>query len=374
MVTLTAPAPRAADSRAERLRHLGPNWYATVMGTAITANAGVGLPYRTGFLPRLCEGVWVLAAAMLVAVLAGRAVRWVRHPDAGVRDLLDPAVAPFYGCLSMAMLAVGAGALTAGRPVVGAHGGVVLDAVLWSAGAVTGVVVAAGVPYLMITRHRIGHDDATPAWLLPVVPPMVAAALGPALLPHLPAGAGQAREALLLGCLAMFGISLLSTLVALPLIWSRLLRTDSLPIALTPALFLVLGPLGQSVTATGTLSDAAPAAHLPAPYPAALHAFTLLYGVPVMGFALLWLALAAALTVRAVSRGMRFSMVWWAFTFPVGTCVTGAEGLARHTGLHALSGLSAGLYVLLVAAVLAAGTGTVRGVARGELLPRHAAA
>ena len=67
-----------------------------------------------------------------------------------------------------------------------------------------------------------------------------------------------------------------------------------------------------------------------------------------MGFALLWLALAAAMVVRARRRGMGFAMTWWAFTFPVGTCVTGAEGLARHTGLVAFDGLAVALYVLLV--------------------------
>lgn len=67
-------------------------------------------------------------------------------------------------------------------------------------------------------------------------------------------------------------------------------------------------------------------------------------------------------------------MTWWAFTFPVGTCVTGAEGLARHTGLVVFDGLAIGLYVVLVAAWGVAALHTVRGLLRGELLagPRPA--
>jgi tellurite resistance protein TehA-like permease len=139
-------------------------------------------------------------------------------------------------------------------------------------------------------------------------------------------------------------------------------------------LLLVLGPLGQSTTAAGTIADAAPVASLPSPYAAALDGFAVLYGVPVIGFALLWLAIAEAMVLRAFRAGLRFSMTWWAFTFPVGTCATGATSLARHTHLHALAWLAVGLYALLVAGWLAAASGTVRGTLTGRLLapPRAA--
>jgi tellurite resistance protein TehA-like permease len=165
----------------------------------------------------------------------------------------------------------------------------------------------------------------------------------------------------------MFGLSLLATFVMLPLILARLLTGGPLPLALTPTLFLVLGPLGQSTTAVGNLADMAPGV-VPAPYDRGFGVLAVLYGVPVMGFALLWLGLAAALVVRARRRGMGFMMTWWSFTFPVGTCVTGAEALARRTGLAVLGGLALGLYALLVAAWAVAAVRTGRGVVNGELL------
>lgn len=365
-VRASAPASPSVRGWTGAVRHVGPNWYAAVMGTAIVANAGVALPGGQGWLRAACTAVWALSAVLLVAVLAARAAHWACHPDQARRDLADPAVAPFYGCLPMALLAVGAGTLLVGRDVVGERAAVTADAALWAVGAASALLAAAAVPYLMVTRHRIGPDDASPVWLLPIVAPMVAAATGPALIPHLPAGATQTREALLLGCYAMFGLSLLATLLMLPLVWSRLLRPEPLPLALTPTLFLVLGPLGQSVTAVGQAADAAPGA-VPAPYATAMRGFAVLYGVPVTGFALLWLALAAALVVRAARRGMPFAMTWWAFTFPVGTCVTGAASLARQTGLHALGWLAVGLYTALVAAWLTVGVRTVRGMAGGRL-------
>ncbi|MER8016438.1 C4-dicarboxylate ABC transporter [Streptomyces griseoluteus] len=348
---------------AARLRHLGPNWYAAVMGTAIVGSAGAALPAP---VRPLCAALWTLSLLLLLALLAARALHWTHHRDQARADLLDPATAPFHGCAAMALLAVGGGALSAGRYLIGTRVAVALDAVLFGAGTALGLAAAVAVPYLMVTRHRPALADATPIWLLPLVAPMVSAALGPALVPYLPPG--QARETLLLGCLALFGLSLLATLLMLPLLLARLLLHGPLPLALTPALFLVLGPLGQSTTATGAIADLAPGV-LPAPYDRGLAVFAVLYGVPVMGFALLWLVFAGAQLVRARRRGMRFALTWWGLTFPVGTCVTGAASLARHTGLDVYAALAVGLYALLLLAWGAAATGTVRGLLSGTLLP-----
>ncbi|MEU8683321.1 TDT family transporter [Streptomyces sp. NPDC048611] len=360
----TAPGTPPAPGRAS-VRQLGPNWYATVMGTAIVASAGAALPL-TAPGPRLVyQAFWALSALMLPVLLAARAVHWARHRDQARRHLLDPAVAPFYGCLAMALLAVGGGTLAVGRDVIGTPAAVAADAVLWTAGTLTGLATAAVIPYLMVTRHRIEPGSASPVWLLPLVAPMVSAALGPALVAHLPAG--QAQRTLLFVCYALFGMSLLATLLVLPLVVSRLLHHGPLPLALTPTLFLVLGPLGQSTTAVNHLADAAPGV-VDATTAHAMGAFAVLYGVPVMGFALLWLTLTGALVVRAFRRGMGFSMTWWGFTFPLGTCVTGAAGLARHTGVGAWDWLAAALFAALVAAVAVAGARTAAGLARGQLL------
>ncbi|MFK0015629.1 TDT family transporter [Streptomyces sp. NPDC091027] len=356
---VTEPAPTA--HKAPALRHFGPNWYAPVMGTAIIANAGATLPYQLPGQRVACQLVWALSALALAAVLTARAGHWIHHRDQARAHLLDPAVAPFYGCLAMALLAVGGGTLIVGKDLIGTDAAVAVDAVLYTAGTAIGLTAAVAVPYLMVVRHRIEPRQATPVWLLPLVAPMVSAALGPLLIPHLPAG--QPREALLLACYAMFGISLLATLLMLPLIFGRLILGGPLPLALTPTLFLVLGPLGQSTTAVNQLADAAPQA-IGAPYADALGAFAVVYGVPVMGFALLWLALAGALLVRAARDGMGFAMTWWALTFPVGTCVTGAAGLARHTGLTAFSWLAAALFLALLTAWLLTATHTTRSLPR----------
>ncbi|MGQ4428562.1 TDT family transporter, partial [Streptomyces violaceoruber] len=309
-----SPSSTAAGQvtrRVPAVRHLGPNWYACVMGTAIVGTAGAALPGHVAGLRAACTAVWALSLVLLVVLLTARSLHWLHHRDQARAHLLDPSAAPFYGCLSMALLAVGGGALALGRDWIGTPAAVALDTVLFTAGTVIGLAAAVAEPYLMAVRHRVEPGQASPVWLLPLVAPMVSAAVGPLLVPHLPAG--QPRETLLLACVAMFGMSLFATLVTLPVVFGRLLTGGPLPLALTPSLFLVLGPLGQSTTAVGKFADVAPGV-VPGPYAEGFAVFAVLYGVPVTGFALMWLALAAAHVVRARRAGMRFSMTWWSFT------------------------------------------------------------
>ncbi|GAA4825497.1 TDT family transporter [Streptomyces ziwulingensis] len=327
------------------------------MGTSVVATAGVALPWQPPGLRTVCAAVWALSLLLLLTLLAARSLHWLHHRDQARAHLLDPAVAPFYGCAAMALVAVGGGAVTVGRDWIGTRAAVALDVVLFTAGTAVALAAAVGVPYLMAVRHRVGPGQAVPGWLLPLVAPMVSAALGPLLVPYLPAG--PPRETLLLACLALFGLSLLATLLMLPLVFGRLLVAGPLPLALTPSLFLVLGPLGQSTTAVGNFADVAPGA-VPSRLAEGFAVLAVLYGVPVMGFALLWLCLATAHVVRARRHGMGFSMTWWSFTFPVGTCVTGAAALARHTGPAGYDGLALVLYGVLVAAWAVACTGTAR--------------
>ena len=345
-------------------RDLGPNWYAAIMGTGIVAIAAATLPVSVPGLDAFALAVWVLAAGFLVLLTAAWAVRWSRYPGRARADADNPVMAQFWGAPAMALMTVGTGTLLLGRQWIGLRAAVDADWVLWGAGTALGLVTACWIPYLMMTRHEIAVDGAFGGWLMPVVPPMVSAATGALLVPY--AGGGQARLTLLLGCYAMFGVSLFASMIIIPLIWSRLVTYKTLPALLVPTCWIVLGPLGQSVTAAGNLAKVAGLA-LPRPYPAGANVLALLYGIPTWGFAMLWLAIAAALTVRALRHGLPFGLTWWSFTFPVGTCVTGTIALAARTGSGVLRGAAIVLFLLLTAAWLVVAARTLYESARGRL-------
>lgn len=352
------------DRPGDVFRDLGPNWFAAVMGTGIVAVAAATLPFQVAGLHAFAVAVWVLAAGWLVLLTAAWAVHWTRYRQRALAHAGNPVMAQFWGAPAMALMTVGTGTLLLGREWIGLRAAVDADWALWGAGTALGLITACWIPYLMMTRHAIAPDAAFGGWLMPVVPPMVSAASGALLIPY--AAAGQARLTLLLGCYAMFGVSLFASVIIISLIWSRLVTHKTLPAALAPTSWIVLGPLGQSVTAAGNLAREAGLV-LPRPYPAGADVFALLYGVPAWGFAMAWLAIAAALTVRALRRGLPFGLPWWSFTFPVGTCVTGTIALAARTGSDVFRGAAGVLFLLLAAAWLVVAARTCYESARGRL-------
>jgi C4-dicarboxylate transporter/malic acid transport protein len=348
----------------EVLAYLGPNWYASIMGTGIVANAAVTLPRQVPGLHTAALIVWLAASIMLVALSLAWAGHWLRHRATARGHAANPVMAQFYGAPPMALMTVGAGTLLLGKDLLRTTLAVRVDAVLWTAGTVAGLVSALVIPYLMFTRHELRPDSIFGGWLMPVVPPMVSAATGALLVPHVPAG--QFRLTLLLACYAMFGLSLLASVIVTTLIWYRLTMHKLGPAATVPTLWIVLGWLGQSITAVNLLGSVAHLA-LPAPYSTAFTALGLVYGIPVFGFALLWIGLAASVTVRTAREHLPFTLTWWSFTFPVGTVVTGTSALAAHTGSTVITWMAVAFYLGLVGAWATVAVRTARGSLRGAL-------
>ena len=355
----------AAPTRVEILGGIGPNWFASVMGTGIVANAGATLPVHLPGLYTFTRAVWVIAALLLVVLLAVVGGHWLRHPTVARSHARNPQMAHFYGAAPMALLTVASGAVLVGGDLIGELAAVELAWALWVAGTVGGLFTAVSIPFLMFTQHSVGPDAAFGGWLMPVVPPGVAAATGALLIPHMTPGVG--RQTMFYGCWALFGLTLVAAFIIISMIWSRLSLYGVSGTARVPTLWIVLGPLGQSITAAGLLGVSAVLV-VDAVTAQTINVFVILFGVPVWGFAVLWIALATSLTVRTMIRGMPFALTWWSLTFPVGTFVTGTTQLAVHTGLPAFKVAALIAYLGLLSTWLLVAVRTARGSLRGNLL------
>lgn len=352
-------------TRRDAPRLLGPNWFTPVMGTGIVATSASTLPLRPAWLAPVATGVWVVAAAVLLAVVAVTVVQHARWQGVLRRHLDDPVLVHSFGAVAMALLTVGAGAVSVGAALLGTTAAVAIGAVLLVVGTVIGVVTAIGVPRLVRARggYEVGDADAT--WLLPVVPPLVSAAVVPLLSPYLPAG--WPRLAVLGVCVALLLVGVLAGSAMLVPVALRLRRLGRAPAEDLPPAWVLIGLLGQAVTAVHTIGDGA-VTELGDGWAWLGPAF----GLPVVGVALLVLAALAFWTVRARLRpeGLPFAMTWWSFVFPTGTVVTGLSALSASTGLLLTAELASGLYVALVAVWLLVAALTVRGLVDRSLVPR----
>lgn len=342
---------------------VGPNWFASVMGTGIVAVAGATLPIAVPAL--LTTTAWVLAVVALLVLLVVMPLTWLTHTSS-LRDIANDAIAiQFFGAPPMALMTVASATVLVGQRYLGESLAVTIGWSLWAIGTVLGFIAAVAVPYRLFTRLEVHQDAAFGGWLMPVVPPMVSASVGAILLPYAPAG--EVRQSLLMVCYACFGMSLMASVIIITLIWSRLAYFGTSGSARVPTLWIVLGPVGQSITAAGALGAVALQTVDP-PLSTALDAFAVVFGVPMFGFMVLWMPMAAALTWRAHRRNMGFALTWWSFTFPVGTCVTGTSQLARHTGLAMFDVIAVTLYGLLLTAWLVVVVRTFQHSRHGELL------
>ncbi|WLP89439.1 TDT family transporter [Gordonia sp. NB41Y] len=375
-MTITAPRLRAARRirptplpvRPERFAHLPPNWFAVVMGTGIIAVAAHGMPGHPAFLTPVAVVFWALACVVFVPVAGATAVQWLRHPHIARGHRRHAVTAHFYGAVPMATLTVGTSTLVGGSTVIGHDTALVIDLVCFGVGTVGGVITAVtiGVPHLL--GRRGDRTEAFGGWLMSVVPPTVSASSAALLAATVtPAWARWTLMAVGVACL-LCSIAVSAPILAMVL---RRLVTGGVGAApMVPTWWIVLGPLGQSVTAAGLLA-VAPAGLVDPATLRLLDQLAVGYAVPVWSLALAWIGIAAAVTAHTVRSGMPFALTWWSFTFPVGTFVTGSSVLAAATGLAVFAVVAWVAGVALLAAWLVVAGRTLAGLAATDGRPHR---
>ncbi|MCH6196131.1 hypothetical protein MHT86_01265 [Corynebacterium mastitidis] len=275
----------------------GPAWAGAALGTG-----GFATLSRLHGWDWLANALLLLAAALIVRIAAG----WWRHRV----PPLERAAAPAWALLGMAITTVGS-AQTAVTHQWWLHG---LLVVLGAA-----ICLGANAAYWPVLRGEPTFLSLFPV-MCPVVPAVGLAQWAEA---GMPGAAGARALGWLLCALAVCG-----AVPAFVLVYRRMLPWGP-PAPLAATCWIPLGIVGQSVVAVVTLGG-----------PRAYGWAVLALGLPLA----LW---AAWRHWGSLPGWAPYNPTWWASTFPVATCGTGAYALSGGQGWWAA--LSLGLLFLLAA-------------------------
>lgn len=318
----------------------GPVWFSSVMGTGILSTL---LGRESAQVPSLLVPATLLLGVgclLLLALTAGFAARVIQDRDVFTATIRDSTVVPTWGTVSMGVLAVGAAVLTV-LPQLGARTSsgdparwvVGIDAGCWALGTALGVVTAFGFAAVLVKRD-VGHP--LPAWGLPIVPPMVSATTGAALVPHL--GTPAARLIMLVGIVACFFLSLFLGGLVFAIAYHHHWRTLALPVPASFSSWIPLGVVGQSMAAAQVMVAQSAPLLTPAAA-AAAHQLADAYGYVMLATSVPVIAYAVRMSVRGFRARIAFAPGWWALTFPIGTLALGTRLLGASTGNPEISSL-----------------------------------
>jgi tellurite resistance protein TehA-like permease len=303
----------------------------------------------------LGAAIWSLAAAVFAILFPLLTLRVLLSPSGFVVLLRAPATAQLWGLPPMAAFSVVIGLVRIVAPHGGGHLAIVVAQGLWIFGVAGSVFSAFIVPYLMITEHELRPESALGTWVLPVVPPVVAAVPAALLLPTFPAAL---QPSILVIAYAMLSLGLALTALKIAVYYARLLFHKVPTGGLTPGMWLVVGPLGQSIA--GAYALGLSAALVWPEFDRGFVIAAVVYGMFVWGFANYWLALAMIATLRVVRAGMPFTLRWWAFCFATGMLTSGTDALYAATGAGLFAFIAVAQLALLAGLWLLVATLTVR--------------
>lgn len=346
---------------------VGPGWFTSVMGTGILGISLVASPLSIPGATDAGFAVWALAALVFAVIAPLLVVRAIVAPRGLLATLHDPSTAQLWGAPPMAAFTIATGLVRIAAPHGGGEAAIALAQGLWVVGAILALLSAFVVPHIMMTRHELKPEQALGTWLLPVVPPIVASVPAALLLPTFPL---VFRSSILALAYGMLGLGVALAALTTAVFYSRLLFTKVPRGPLAPSMWLVVGPLGQSIAGACALGTSAVSA-----WPElgrGLETSGVVYGLLVWGFAIYWLGLAVVTTLQAVRSGMPFTLGWWSFTFPVGVLIAGSDALHAATGAVLFEAAATVLLALLAGTWPIVATRTARDAVRA-LAPQSSA-
>ncbi len=300
-----APAePKPANS----LEFFPINMFALIMGLGGFTIATHQLERLIGLNPVISTISVLVTSGLLALFLALYAYKIVRYPAAVQAEWNNPVKLSFFPTISISLLILSACYLVPNKQI---------SFWLWSTGTVLQFITAFAVIRFWIRKEHFKEQHLNPAWFIPAV--------GNIFVPIAGAAHGYIEVSWF-----FFSFGLLFWLILQTIIFNRLIFHTPLPEKLLPTLFILIAPPSVGFLSYTTLTSHGfldPFAHF------------LYYGALVM-FLLL-------LSKFGQLARLRFSLSWWAYSFPMAAFTLATFRFFEITGLPFLKNAGFALYGLL---------------------------
>ena len=348
-------------------RQFGTNWFTVVMGIGIVAALTYTSPIPIPGLQSIGIAFFLLANVVFIIALSLWSCRWICHTDEALKDFSDPGKILFYGALAMSISVMGNDYLVIGRHLLSLETAVLISKTLWLCGVVVALFTVVAIPYLLFISHHVSPEDTHASWLIPIVPPIVAAATGTKLIPYWSSLTWQFFFTILI--LAMFGMTFFLFIMISSLYYSRLVYSGKLAGGFVPSIWIVIGPIGMTMTIFSTL----PLVTQPflETMNSGFQALGTIFAISMWGVGIWWIVIASLYSLLHLIKKdckIPFSLGWWSYVFPLGSFTTGTYALNDLLGnsFFAVAGFIQ--FIALIGVFSVVLSKTLIGVFNGTLL------
>lgn len=283
--------------------HLAPASFTIVMGTGAFAITTSMMAARHPWLSYPAQCLNILNFALFVILLVGAIISWPRN-RACVRDCLSaPAKGAFYSAIGISLLVLGAQALNF-------RFGTGLAICLWTIGCVVTLFLNLGLIMRFFLQPKLELAHITPVFYIPVAALVVIPVAGAPLAGIV--GDHPFRAFIIIADFIGVGAGLMLHMGLFSMLLQRHLLLEPIADQLAPTIWIHIAPIGWgAVSIIGIANEL---------FGSQVREMAIFLGAILWGAALWWLIMAALLTIRAaIRRGLKFSLAWWAFIFPIGS-------------------------------------------------------
>ncbi len=348
-----------------------PSWFSVIMGTGVLSTLIHQAPHQFRGMEDIGTALYLLNCFLFVLFLGISVTRYIMFPYVWRHLIRYPPQCFFLGTLPCGLSTIVAATAYIAVPKYGQWASN-LAVVLWWINVVLAVAACVGVPFLMFTIHHLTLDKMTGAWLLPVVPAIVAAAAGSVVATVI----SPDHAVTVIGvCYVLWGMGVGLSFLILSLYFHRLTVYHLPDTEVIVSAFLPVGPLGQGAfgiiqleragkkvfPSTGFLgqSDAGDT----------VCAVSTIVGLIMWGFGLWWLCHGMySVLIRRLSGHLKFNMGFWGFIFPLGVFNSATYALSTALPSAFFSYLAMVFLVALILLYIWVVLGTLHGTYNKTLL------